>query len=39
MVITGGTSGKPVDVNNENELLVRAITESELEHSELLLVG
>jgi hypothetical protein len=33
MVITGGTSGKPADVNNENELLVRAITESELEHS------
>ena len=33
MVITGGTSGKPVDVNNENELLVRAIVETELEHS------
>lgn len=33
MVITGGTSGKPADVNNENELLVRAITETELEHS------
>lgn len=33
MIITGGASGKPVDVNLENELLVRAITESELEHS------
>jgi hypothetical protein len=31
--IYGGNSGKPVDVNDENELLVRAIVESELEHS------
>ena len=33
MVIYGGASGKPADVNEENELLVRAITETELEHS------
>jgi hypothetical protein len=33
MIIYGGTSGKPADVNAENELLVRAIVETELEHS------
>jgi hypothetical protein len=33
MIITGGTSGKPADVNDENELIVRAIVETELEHS------
>jgi hypothetical protein len=33
MIIQGGTSGKFADVNDENELVVRAINESELEHS------
>lgn len=33
MILEGGASGKPVDVTEENELLVRAITETELEHS------
>jgi hypothetical protein len=33
MIIYGATSGKPADVNDENELLVRAIVETELEHS------
>ena len=33
MNIIGGVSGKPADVNDENELIVRAITESELEHA------
>jgi len=33
MNIIGGQSGKPADVNDENELIVRAIVESELEHS------
>ena len=33
MVIEGGQSGRKAEVNEENELVVRAIIETELEHA------